>query len=418
MSSTGLTELIQSTMLSPTLSASMASVPDNTLIDNNTSACPLTPQLAIHTLSTEEDKESTIDYERQAEQDDPDGPPFGFIFNDPDSCHYYPIHVPNPLHTKVAKYIQYHTNYMYVTGTEGQGHPQHTIPVLIGRKAHHYTPMTTAKWSEFKRGAPQEFIFNKAIADMANPRIIGEVNRLRAKMELKETLDKMLKDTPHCANEISKESLIVEQDLADCMVRVECSNLHTLIQDQLKQSIPIPVHPHHSPELPSAASCHRGLVEMPVGDLCQVKCFRCRKHGHKVQECPQQKKKCKKCGLCGDTTHKKARCPTHRPFKVEGEVRQEVTKEIQELGQLTLLDRIALLNHPEWTPQACSKCGKQNPGHIEVNCPRYEYCTYCRSFGSYGFISRHKCQRWQDNMDVASTGWDDRDHDLWNNGDI
>jgi hypothetical protein len=37
--------------------------------------------------------------------------------------------------------------------------------------------MTSSKWREFARGAPQEFIINEAVAEMGDPRIIGEVNR-------------------------------------------------------------------------------------------------------------------------------------------------------------------------------------------------------------------------------------------------
>ena len=43
--------------------------------------------------------------------------------------------------------------------------------------------------------------------------------------------------------------------------------------------------------------------------------------------------------------------------------------------------------------------------------PQYEYCGWCRQHGSYGFISRHKCQMLEDGEEV-NTGWDDHDHDL------
>jgi hypothetical protein len=36
--------------------------------------------------------------------------------------------------TKVARYIQYQTDYTYVTGTDSQGYSRRTIPVYIGRQ--------------------------------------------------------------------------------------------------------------------------------------------------------------------------------------------------------------------------------------------------------------------------------------------
>ena len=194
MSSTGFTEFVQPTMppKSPTPSAS--SVPNKTPIDDTTPNQPLPPQLAIHSIPIEEDEISNINYKSVAE--DPDSAPQGFILNELDGCHFYPIHVPNPHYGKwdkeprsiLTKYIQYNADYTYVTGTAGQGYSQHSIPVYIGRQTRFYTTMTAARWEEFQCGAPQEFLINEAIADMANPRIVGEVNRLRGRMELKDTV--------------------------------------------------------------------------------------------------------------------------------------------------------------------------------------------------------------------------------------
>ena len=415
MSSTGFTEFIQPTTppKSPTPSAS--SVPHNTPVDNDTPNQPLTPQLAIRSLPIEEDAISSIDYQSVVE--DPDAPPAGFILNELDCRHFYPIHVPNPKYSKwdneprsiIARYIQYSADYTYVTGTTGRGYSQHRIPVYIGRQTSFYTTMTKDKWREFRRGAPQEFLINEAIADMADPRVIGEVNRLRGKMELKDTLDKLRRDAQHRLDEIMKEYLIVQQDLTTTRYRIEHANLYQLVQDQLKTSFPAPAppSPEPSPLIPRA----RGPVEMPIlmdGHPRQVQCFRCRRRGHKAQECP----KGKKCNLCGDRKHKKAGCPYKRPPKVQVEVEVEVRKEVEELGKMTLLDRIALLDRPHWTPPVCAKCGEQQPGHGEMECPRYKYCGWCRQHGSYGFINRHKCQIVEQD-DPMSSGWDDRDADLW-----
>ena len=373
--------------------------------------------MAIRSVPIEEDEISSIDYKSVAE--DPDSAPQGFILNELDSRHFYPIHVPNPRYGKwdeeprsiVAKYIQYNADYMYVTGTAGQGYSQHSIPVYIGRQTRFYTTMTAARWREFQRGAPQEFLINEAIADMADPRIVGEVNRLRGKMELRDTLDKLRRDAQHRLDEITKEYLVVEQDLVTTKYLIKHANLYSLIQDQLKRSFPSPVHP--SPEPTPLVPRIRGPAEMPIlmdGHPRQVRCFRCRKRGHKAHEC--KSKRPRECPLCGDRKHKKAGCPYRKPVKVEVEVQEETRVEIEDVGKMTLLDWIALLDRPQWTPPVCPKCGEQQPGHGEMECPSYEYCGWCRQQGSYGFISRHKCQIVEQN-DPMSSGWDDCDADLW-----
>ena len=255
-------------------------------------------------------------------------------------------------------------------------------------------------------------MINEAIADMADPRIVGEVNRLRKKLEAKDALDKMQREARHRVDEISRELLIVEHDLVETMVRVERANLRTLIKDQLTRSFPAPPVTHISPELTPLEPRRQGPVELPVladSGARPVRCFRCRKRGHKVVECPQ--KKLKPCSLCGDFKHKKAGCPYGRPPKVEVEVTTEVTKEVQELGKMTLLDRIALLDKPDWYPSHCSKCGKQEPKHTELECPHYEYCNWCMTSGSFGYIGRHQCSKWDTSTDTV--GWADQDADLY-----
>jgi hypothetical protein len=136
-SSTDFTELVQPTEAPSTPTSSIISPPENTPIDGATPKQPLPPQLSIHSVPIEEDILSLVDYNQEAKTGNPDDPPAGFIVNDPDSHHYYPVYVPNPMYgnwdeqdcTKVARYIQYKSDYTYVTGTEGQGYSQHTIPV-------------------------------------------------------------------------------------------------------------------------------------------------------------------------------------------------------------------------------------------------------------------------------------------------
>jgi hypothetical protein len=319
MSLSDFTELVQPTEAPTTPTSSIISPPENTPVDNTTPEQPLPPQLGICSLPIEEDVLSLVNYEREADQGNPDDPPAGFIVNDPDSRHYYPVYVPNPMYgnwdeqdrTKVARYIQYKPDYMYVTGTEGQGYSQCTILVYIGRQTHHYAPMTASKWQEFARGAPQEFIVNKAVAEMGDPCIIREVNHYWGKQELKDTLDKLLRDARQHINEISKKALAVENKLVDSMVWIEHANLHTLVHCQLQLAFPLPTtFQPRSPEPTPLAPHTRGPAEMLVlmdGNPHQIRCYRCKLRGHKAQMCP--KKKAKECKLCRDTTHKKNGCP-------------------------------------------------------------------------------------------------------------
>ena len=88
---TGFTELVQPTTPPESISPSNPSVPDNTPADDNTPARPLTPQLAIRSVPIEEDELSSIDYQSVVE--DPDSAPAGFVHNELEGRHFYPIHV-------------------------------------------------------------------------------------------------------------------------------------------------------------------------------------------------------------------------------------------------------------------------------------------------------------------------------------
>jgi hypothetical protein len=211
--------------------------------------------------------------------------------------------------------------------------------------------------------------------------------------------------------------MAVENELVDSMARIERANLHTLVHCQLRLAFPLPtpIRPAHPvtcfPELTPIAPRTGGPAEMPVlmdGNLRQVKCYRCKLRGHKAQACP--KKKVKECRLCGDTTHKKATCPYRRPPKVQVLVEEEVQVDVGDQGQLSLIDRINLLDCPSWTPQVCSKCGQQNPGHVEVECVQYEYCHWCRTSGSYRFRQRHACIAWNEDEGMED---DNHEHDDW-----
>ena len=84
---TGFTELVQPTTPPKSTTPSVLSVPDNT--PQNESDQPPAPQLAIRSNPIEEDAISSIDYQSVVE--DPDSAPQGFILNELDGRHFYPI---------------------------------------------------------------------------------------------------------------------------------------------------------------------------------------------------------------------------------------------------------------------------------------------------------------------------------------
>ena len=84
---------------------------------------------------------SSINFNRVADKaDDGDDAPVGFIINDPESRHYYPVYIPNLQYGKwdeeepmvMAKYIWYSPKYLFVTGCNSKAYPEKTIPIYIG----------------------------------------------------------------------------------------------------------------------------------------------------------------------------------------------------------------------------------------------------------------------------------------------
>ena len=141
-STTGFTEFVQPTTppKSPSPTPSLLSPPENT---PNQSSTP--SQLAIRSAPFPEDDAlsvalSSIDFNRVTDKaEDGDDAPVGFICNDPESRHYYPVYVPNPQYGKwdeeepmvVAHYIRYSSDYLFVDGCNGKAYPIRTIPVLL-----------------------------------------------------------------------------------------------------------------------------------------------------------------------------------------------------------------------------------------------------------------------------------------------
>src|SRR6266702_4444156 len=203
---------------------------------------------------------SEINYEQEIEIDEEDDEvPVGFIPNDPLGCMFYPIYVKNPAYRptrsghkgrrlRLAPYIKYSPDYTMVFGTNGRGHEIRSTPVYVGRRSRSPTHMTPAMWKELEEGAPQEFAVNEALMVEGDPRLHGEINRFRGKRALVDTLEHLCQGAQKQVNNITKELLGTERDLAECKVRLELANAYQELQELHRQSFPpIPRPPMRSP---------------------------------------------------------------------------------------------------------------------------------------------------------------------------
>jgi hypothetical protein len=407
-------------------SPSIPSQPDNT------PERAVTPQLGRRTQPFPEDDEdsvvlhenddtSVIDYSRVAETTPEGEAPVGFIYNDPDSRHFYPVFVTNPMYSRwdneprivMAKYIKYSSDYIHVTGTSGTGGDERTLPVQIGRRARSYKHMTTEMWRDFRRGSNKEFAINEALANVGDPKLTGEINRLRGSLDLRDTLTSLLRDAQKRVGEIQTELVSVEHTLVGVKTRLEMANVHQELETVFRRSFPIPIPPRQSPERQPLTLRRQGPLEMPTlmeGER-RKRCFRCKSTEHKVRQCTSTRKNTK-CVRCGERSHRAQYCPTrHQSPKEEGEVSPYATAVDQE--EMSLIDRISLLDRSEWTPTSCQKCGKVNPKHTELECPLYEQCKRCRGNGQYGYVRRHICYPVEDENRVELVDINECDYDLF-----
>ena len=156
----------------------------------------------------------------------------------------------------------------------------------------------------------------------------------------------MLREEQKCVIDIKKEFLVVQKDLEDSKHRIERAGLYDTLQCQLHRLFDPPVIPdqHYSPEPVPLTPHMKGPAEMLVlmeGNVHRVRCFCCKKRGHKAQDCTQKRHWA--CTICNDHGHCKATCPFRKKGKVEVFVKQETRKEVEDLGKMMLLEHIALL---------------------------------------------------------------------------
>jgi hypothetical protein len=425
----------------PSPSPSTVSAPENTPI------CPLSPQLARRTeqLPVLEDVDdaatSIIEYLSVANPIPNEEAPIGFVPNNRDGRHFYPIYVCNPKYGKwdlepkmvIATYIKYSLDYTSVTGSMGQGQEERTLPVQVGRRAQYYTAMTTAMWRDLERGSSKEFAVNDCLADISDARITGEVNHFRGYAKLRQTLNGFLLDAQKEVTKVTKELLKVEEQLDQSRNRLEKANIYQELQDRFSVLYPCPTPPRHTPSRRTQVSTHvthspertplaprtRGPVKMPQlaegSRRCQ--CFRCGNHDHLVSQCVAQRHSTK-CKVCGSNDHKTKCCKSRTAGKVKEEKTSPFAQAL-DTQEMSLLDWISLLERSEWHPISCAKCGRADPKHTEMECPLYEMCPRCRGNGAFGYVRRHVCYPVTSDDD----GWDnyeydnDADYDLyWGNG--
>jgi hypothetical protein len=136
-----------------------------------------------------------------------------------------------------------------------------------------------------------------------------------------------------------------------------------------------------------------------------------------VSQC-EERRHSTKCKVCGSNNHKTKRCKLRTAGKAKEEKMSPFAQAL-DTQEMSLLDRISLLERSEWHPTSCTKCGRADPKHTELECPLYEMCPRCRGNGAYRYVRRHVCYPVTSDDD----GWDnykydnDADYDLyWGNG--
>ena len=316
----------------------------------------------------------------------------------------------------LAKYIKYSTDYRYAYGMLKKGGEIRNTPVQIGRRAHHYTRMTEANWRDLMRGNEKEFAINKALTEMGDLRLWGEVNTFRGSAELKKTLEEMLKDAHGRVKEVMRELIKVEIEYKESKKRLELANAYFEINDKFHTIFglsPCPRRVIRSPDITPITPTLHGPNEMPVlmdeDSRRNRKCYRCRQYGHVVQECPKGSKPRRR------KNKRAVRGVEATQVQVVEEKHEEVSPPLNK-SELTLLERISLLDRSEWTPEVCSICGKINAKHSALECPLYERCDCCRGTGSYGYRNTHTCYAAKEGYLIEDIGHNECDYDLYWSG--
>ena len=367
------------------------------------------------------DEDSEVNYDDPEEADKENqhlvAPP-GFINNVPDHPFYYRIYVRNPQYSAnqsnwakerliVAPYIKYSADYTHIEGSAGVSTETRSCPVQIDRRVPTHAPMTPIKWRHLRNGSDREFAINMALAQINNPKYHREVNRFRGLSDLQDTLERLMREAQGRVMEVMKELVTIEAQLNLCKKRVEISDVYEELDRQYRLVNPVPICPRHAmvrsplveaPRVTRAViplpSRTRGPVEMPFLQDADphhhvTRCYRCKKVGHVISQYHQRKKN-RKCTICGGT-HKPAKYSV-KAKNSSPEVVAPVFGEVVQREEMSLLEHISLLNQIKYSLSHCTKCGHQNPEHLEMECPMYEQCLKCYCWGPRGFVLHHSCR--------------------------
>ena len=172
---------------------------------------------------------SIISYhEQSAPTVDLSVPPLGYIHNDMDSRFFYPIYIKNQLHNSdggdkyiLAPFIKYTSDYTQVHGTQGTGCEIRTLPVQIGRVVRYANNMTTEQWNCLRRNSEQQFMVDKALEQLGDPRLRGEINYFRGKADVLDTLNNLYRGAMSEANKLMREVLTVEGEVKRSQQRIQ-----------------------------------------------------------------------------------------------------------------------------------------------------------------------------------------------------
>ncbi|KAH9162427.1 hypothetical protein EDB89DRAFT_1913295 [Lactarius sanguifluus] len=260
--------------------------------------------------------------------------------------------------------------------------------------------MTEAKWKKLLRGADEEFAINEALMEIGDPRLTGEVNRLRRQSAVKDTLEELLWDTHRQATDITHQLVDVECEVTRSRICLEMADAYEEINNRFLRTFNRPSL--RSPKLTPLPITNRcGPVEFPVchneEHPCRIRCFGCKTYGHRVQDCVKRRK-----------NHRRKEKSTPSPH-----ISSTVDHEERNDNKMTLLECIALLDREDWTPEVCTRCRKINAKHTELECPLYEQCQCCRGTGAYGFIHNHTCTPAKEEEDTGMNMVNEADFDLY-----
>jgi hypothetical protein len=140
------------------------------------------------------------------------------------------------------------------------------------------------------------------------------VDVTRGLADIKDTMDKLLRDATQHINEIMREAVVIDVEFQHCTKRLELADAFQEINDRFHRSYPLPIHPRSSPEHTPLPPHTCRPVEMPVladsdhhNHTRGPHCYKCRSPNHLVSVCPKSRKNCR-CTFCSDGEHRVSRC--------------------------------------------------------------------------------------------------------------